>query len=219
MTTRHSIQRNASWRFGIQLYLLAGLMCGTACDHKATAEDSRVHSSDSQTRVEDTMMIKIEREGWIRNKRIYEKGNISFSARPIKGGNNYRGLHVGSPEHPYNGDPPLIVRFQSGVEVNLAEITEPQLREQATSSFSKGMEWDESTKQIRVGHWQFWIRDGQILFFTVTYSDETHLGKWTGRTAAIGNPKDGILYEFPLKQQEVISVFGKPDRIREFLAE
>ena len=84
------------------------------------------------------------------------------------------------------------------------------------------MRWPEGTEQLQVklnpGGIAFFVHDAQILSFFIRYRD-VDWDKWVGQKPAIGKPEDGMLYEFPLKQAEVISVFGKPDRIRERLEE
>ena len=164
------------------------------------------------------------------NTREYLKENIRFKARPIEGGENYSGLLIGSPNRPYNGDPALVVRLPSGTVVNLAETSMDQIKEQAASvsfvggyffrdigsgNMDPGSKWPEGTERIQVQSWVFFVHDGRIISFQVYYRSEGW--KWTGQIPALGAPGESVLYEFPLNQNEVLSVFGKPDLIREYL--
>jgi hypothetical protein len=141
-------------------------------------------------------------------------------------------LLIGSPNRPYNGDPALVILLPSGTEVNLAEISIDQLKKQASSvsstggyvftdigsdSLDPGSRWPAGTERLQIQSWVFFVHDGRILSFRVYYRSERW--EWTGRKPALGAAGEDVLYEFPLNQKEVISVFGKPDKIREYLEE
>ena len=64
-------------------------------------------------------------------------------------------------------------------------------------------------------YWLFFIQENAILAFSAT----TYGWDEGGLIPAIGNPDDGKMFTFPLTQNQVIKVFGYPDRIREYLAE
>ena len=85
-------------------------MCNSACSPIDSEDIKEGH-------------FEIAKMNTICNVREYLKGNIRFRARPIQNGNNYSSLLIGSPNHPYNGTPPLVVLLPSGMEVNLAEVS------------------------------------------------------------------------------------------------
>jgi len=201
---------------GIRLLLCVGLMCGISCARKEPDADG----------------IKVEREFVICNVREYLKGNIRFRARPIRGGKNYSSLLIGTPNHPYNGVPPLVIRLPNGAEVDLTETSVEQLKKQGSAcsaggnlffdigsdSLDPGSRWPTGTERLQIlPWWEFYVHDGRIISFHVYYRP----GHWlaTDQKPAIGAPKTDVLYKFPMSQNEVMDVFGRPDKIREYLEE
>lgn len=187
-------------------------------------------SCTGKERVEND--IKIERENMMCNTREYLKKNIRFKARPIAGGDNYSNLLIGSPNCPYNGDPALVILLPSGTEVNLTEISTDQLKKQVSSvssvggyvftdigsdSLAAGSRWPAGTERLQIQSWVFFVHDDRILSFRVYYRSDRW--KWAGQKPALRAASEAVFYEFPLNQKEVIRVFGKPDKIREYLEE
>ena len=211
-----SIRLNALPRLAIQMLLCVALGGYTACERGISVEEG----------------IKIERESIFCNVREYRKSNITFySSSPIQNGNNYYRLLVGTLRHPYNGEPPLVIRLPDGQEMNLTETSiVSQLRTQMSSVTPVGgtllhrevdspdARWPEGTERLQRQSWVFYVLNEQILSFGIYYRDVAW-EKWTGQKPAIGTGKSGVLYEFPLSQREVIDVFGKPDKIREYFEE
>ena len=66
--------------------------------------------------------------------------------------------------------------------------------------------------------WVFIIDGQRLISFKVYYRDDKQW-KWTGEIPAIGKPGEEQLYQFPMKEEDVVKVFGKPDNIREYLQE
>ena len=166
------------------------------------------------------------------NVREYTRANITFRARPIRKGNNYAHLIVGAPLKPYAGHPPIMARLPDGSVVNLADVSIHTLKGQASAIsdvsgtrcheiaagnlVGNNSRWPDGTLRLQLEVWLFFVHDDQILAFKVWNYNP---GYWTGEVAAIGKPANGELYEFPLTEEQVIKVFGKPDSIREYLEE
>jgi len=174
--------------------------------------------------------INIVKESFIRNVREYRKDNVIFTSSPIKKGNNYSGLVVGTPVDPYTARPRLLLKLPDGTVVNTADIDVQVLKEKASANTdAAGMvvynrdtkkydKWLEGTRRLQICSWVFIIRYDRLISLSVYYRQDKEW-KWSGEIPAIGNPSEGKLYQFPLKQGDVLKVFGKPDKIREYLAE
>jgi len=137
---------------------------------------------------------------------------------------------VGTPTFPYAGVPPLFAKFPDGNVYNLAEITSNELASVQWSSMKVGSEpcseinigwlftdgiaptWPEGTKRIQFDKWLIWMNDGIIIsLFANTWGEGSYL-------PSIGKTPDQ-LHCFPLTQDEVIDVFGVPDRIIDYFGE
>jgi len=94
--------------------------------------------------------------------------------------------------------------------------------------------WPDGTLRLQIHGWVFHVHSNRLISFRVSYTDYskkeiydtmTHMdGTKTvkkrenyGSTPAIGRADEDLLYNFPLTQEQVIHVFGKPDKIREYL--
>jgi len=135
---------------------------------------------------------------------------------------------MGSVSNPYGGDPPILARFPNGELVNLAEVTTDYLKdvawsaqdvsgdscaEVAAAEFIEGDTWPDGTLRIQLNYWLFFVRGDEILSLRASDYGQGEL------KPAIGNPTTGEIYEFPLTQDQVFSVLGAPDTIREYWAE
>jgi len=175
--------------------------------------------------------LHIDRKSIFANVRVYTKDNITFRARPIRKGKNYSSLIVGSPDKPYAGSPAILVRLPDGDVVNLANISPKVLMNKASGFSDVGGSfcheinvgqlvdpnacWPENTFRLQFEYWLFFVKDESILSFRV----DSRSWNEGGQTPAIGTPENNELFEFPLKQEQVIKVFGRPDKIRECLEE
>lgn len=179
---------------------------------------------------------KIEKEWPLlpRNTREYTKDNVRFVARPIKKGNNYRVLEiVGRPGKPYNSVPPLLLRLSDGTIVNTGDVKALMQKLSPGWDASGGYDylwgggkcpWPKGTQRRSNIPWVFYVQDDRLLAMRVyyfeghtsNYAEKDGTEVWKGCVPAIGKPSDGKLYEFPLTEDEVIKIFGEPDKIREY---
>jgi hypothetical protein len=207
---------------GFQLkmcWLLMGAILLSCCScTKQSSEDAR-------------SKVTVTKEGpfFLRNERRYVKDNINFFCRPIKHGNNYATLIMGSPSKPYAGRPPVRARFPDGTVVNLAEVTTNRLKDFAWSMKDVSGDscaeiaaadfvedhatWPTNTLRIQFNYWLFFVQDDSVLSVSVWDYGKGEL------KPAIGNPATGAVYEFPLSQDQVIHIFGTPDVIKEYWTE
>jgi len=96
--------------------------------------------------------------------------------------------------------------------------------------------WPAGTLRLQMHGWNFRVHDNRLISFTVIYTDyskeeiydTTTLMDGTktverrknyGSTPAIGRADEDLLFNFPLTQEQVIHVFGKPDKISEYFEE
>lgn len=146
------------------------------------------------------------------NGRFFRKGNVYATAWRgdlERDFGPYQSLSIGGQEHPYLGIPPLMVKLQDGTVFNLA------LDAEALASKCDDMSWDSAyTRGLppdvrplvdpRRGFW-FSLQANKILVFTMR-----------GAGRQIGVPSTGKWYTFPLKEDELVEIFGKPDEIKDF---
>lgn len=179
----------------------------------------------------DDQVVHIDRKDLFANVRIYTKGNITLRSRPIRKGRNYSLLIVGSPDRPYAGVPAILARLPHGDVVNLANIPPRVLMDSASSVSDVGGDWcheinvgqladpnarwPHNTLRVQFEYWLFFVKDESILSFRA----DSRGWNQGGQVPSFGTPDNNELFEFPLKQEQVIKVFGKPDKIREYLEE
>jgi len=178
---------------------------------------------------EESIKVNVVKESFFCNVREYERGNVSVSARPIEKGNNYRILRIGTPRNPYANIPALRLKFPDGTVFDTRTIDLVRLKAMASSSepareplydrnAKKYNKWPDGARRLTIGPWVFILHQDQIVFLSVYYRQDNQW-QWSGYIPSIGIPGTDEMSEFPLKQTEVLRIFGKPDVIREFLQE
>lgn len=177
----------------------------------------------------ESAMVNIVKESLFCNVREYVRGNVSFAARPIEKGNNFRILRIGTPKNPYANVPALKLKFPDGTvldtsKLNLArlkamassdELAREPFYDQKTKSYDK---WPDGSRRLTIGPWVFILHQDQIVFLSVYYRQDNQW-QWSGYIPSIGISGTEEMSKFPLNQTEVFSIFGKPDVVREFLQE
>jgi len=211
------MKTNTFFRATLRVLPLLGLLCLNACAKK---------------KQEDTD-VQIEKKDWICNVREYRKDNIRFRGRPIENGKNYSALLIGSPNHPYNGTPHLLIKLPDGSKADLAEISVVDLRKKASGisaigghifidigagSMDPGAHWPEGAQEFQMHAWKFVVQNDKILSFSVSFRVDKNW-PWPGEKPAIGIPGQEDLYDFPLNQTQVVNLLGKSGKIYEYLEE
>lgn len=182
-----------------------------------------------------TGSVTIEKESSFfgyRNVREYLKANIRFRCRPIKRGNNYSSLLVGCPASPYTGTPAMRLRLPDGTVVDTGDLDirvlmakDPSPENMTGKVFydtgGPSMDlygpWPDGTQHLQINSWNFYLHDNRLISFRVYY--RTERWRYHGEIPAIGKSGEKTLFPFPMTQEQVIHVLGKPDRIREYLEE
>jgi len=77
-----------------------------------------------------------------------------------------------------------------------------------------GTRWPGGTRELQDLWRSFFICSNKIIAIQIHWNATDKWGK-----SEIGNPTTGEMYAFPLRETTVISLFGKPDRIAEYLRE
>jgi len=172
-----------------------------------------------------------------RNVRDYVKQNIRFECRPIKDGSHFAFLLVGCPSMPYTGDPALLIRLPDGTVVNTATIDVGNLKAKAKSitdltgarfcdigtpsmDLDENAKWPDGAQELQIYGCLFRVHSNRLIGFEIFYHDlkeEPYERINYGTIPAISRPGEVTMYQFPLKQSEVIRIFGKPDRIIDYL--
>lgn len=177
----------------------------------------------------ESIKVNVVKESLFCNVREYVRGNVSFAARPIEKGNNYRILRIGTPKNPYANVPALRLRFPDGTVLDTSTIDLVRLRAMASSdelareplynrNTKRYDKWPNGSRRLTIGPWVFILHQDQIVFFSVYYRQDNQW-QWSGYIPSIGISGTEEMSAFPLKQTEVLRIFGKPDVIRESLQE
>lgn len=98
------------------------------------------------------------------------------------------------------------------------------------------VKWPDGAQELQIHGWIFRVQSNRLISFQVAFHDyskeETYDTIYQedgtkvvkkrvnyGAVPAIGRPGENTLHPFPLKQSEVVHVFGTPDKIRDYLVD
>lgn len=163
------------------------------------------------------------------NERQYERGNVRLQTAMWQD-DQYVTLSMGSPTMPYNGSPPLLIRMSDGTIINTATSDVSTIESKCagrsdmsglpfhdfcySESAPYGTRWPNGSTRLQDAWRVFHVCSNRIIFIQIYWNDTDKWGK-----SEIGNPSTGEMYAFPLREATVVSLFGKPDRITEYLRE
>lgn len=151
------------------------------------------------------------------NVRWFEKGNAKFWANlQSKSDRNYHILEIGNPEKPYNGIPSLYIQIPKKKLILLN--TEGDKIKSLGGRVKKAqgefpVDWPDGAEKIYLGSYTFIVYKNKLLSFSAR-----HLGTeyWENIAPRIGKKEQGPFYKFPLNENEVRYLLGKPDKITDF---
>ncbi|MCD4744656.1 MAG: hypothetical protein K8R67_19505 [Desulfobacteraceae bacterium] len=154
------------------------------------------------------------------NNRVFIKGNLIFRANlNIKGDRNYRVLDIGTLKNPFYKNPPRF-KFKVNKELILKsdkikveelkkicnDITDP-------NEFDK--RWPDGAERIHCGPYAFIVSNDVVWnFYTEFLANPVDKSE----VLSIGNINTEKMYFFPLSQEQIIQVFGEPERIEEYFS-
>ena len=206
---------------------------------------SACSSSQSDQKESSVKKLKIEKGPslfGLRNHEEYVKKNLWFTARPVGKDRHYgyTYLVVGTPTQPYTGVPAFRLRLPDGTIVNTTQPDIVKLLQGKTAADSDAtvglvhdranppyQRWPEGTRQLNYGGWNFYVQKDRLLGLEVVLyawgnsisAEKNGAIVWKGCLPGVGRSDDHLIYDLPLKQEEVIRVFGEPDKIRQFFQE
>jgi len=179
--------------------------------------------------VDVTDVFPVERRGVIRNVREVIKGNLKLQSRPINKGKNFSVFLAGTPSSPYKNEPKLIVLLPSGCMIDFDDNPVKSLlcvKESRAPDFcfldiggeemdSLYAEWPHGTQYVQIDNCSFYFRGDKVVSFLL------HNNGYNGKEQQILIKRKGAssFFEFPLTQDQVISLIGRPDKIIEYLSE
>ena|GEM_PF-6866367 len=152
------------------------------------------------------------------NERIFYKNNIACSASNRNSEDwLYHLVELGTPNSPYNGQPVIDVDIPGVVAFTSDSITREEIMNIAgarlldlgpAKSTPKVGLWPEYAKEVYCGPYlSFVVDEEKILQVAIMHK---------GRFKMHGTEK---WYELPCSEDEIIEVFGKPDRTFEWFRE
>jgi len=180
-----------------------------------------------------------------RNREEYVMKNVWCIAVPTgkeskDGKYHYTRIEVGSPTRPYAGTPAFRLRLVDGTIVSTAQGDTVDVFQRkaksdtdagGTSVYDRdcgaGRKWPEGTRRLQDGGaWTFYVQNGRLLGLEVFYSEgmsnyvqQNGTAVWKGSVPAVGRPDNQIMFEIPLKREDVIRIFGEPEKIKQYLEE
>ena len=157
------------------------------------------------------------------NHRYYSKQNIKLSAGLRHGQASYYDLQIGTPTQPFDqnldayGD--VVVELSENDVVALADLTVADLLKASTKTtnldevgYDTG--WPKGSQRITVGRRIFAVvNQDRILGL-----DANSVGLRQGERAPRFGRKGSVdLYAMPLNQEQVLEIFGEPDKQNDVL--
>jgi len=126
--------------------------------------------------------------------------------------------------------PSLLVKMSDGTVLDIAATDVNQIAKhcRAREDYSgkrydpyivkphEHVRWPDGTIHFTDEYRQFFVRSGRIIEMRIMGSKYDN-GPW--KNPEIGDPKTGRLYSFPLSEETVTTLFGKPDKIDKYSIE
>lgn len=148
------------------------------------------------------------------NVREFYKGNVAlYGHSDALGRSRYWAIEIGTPQAPYDGQPPLGVQLPSGRIVSLRGVTPTVARgsakdERAANTVDPA--WRNGEQQILSSPYTWTFLQNSLVSLYLTGHSQTK--------ARIGRDDGGPLYQLPLSYDEAIKLFGRPDRVYDHFA-
>lgn len=143
----------------------------------------------------------------------------------------YIALVMGTPTKQYQGEPALLIRMSDSTVINTATVDvtllESKCAERSDASglpftdyvgrpnMDDGAHWGDSTVHLQDYSREFLICHGRLCGIRI-YQRGDEGGT---DTPYVGDPRTGAMFAFPLAESTVVSLFGPPERFREYLHE
>ena len=157
------------------------------------------------------------------NVREFQADDIRVKCRPIGNRDNYKALIIGCPSRPYAGKPKLFVKLSGGKVLDLAaddlqshlnlprsDISGRPYTGIGNPQLDYGRPWPDGTIEMQDKGRVFRMKNGKLL----------SLYLYARHNPAPQLSRDGnTWFTLPLAEEEVIILFGKPDRFHEYLEE
>lgn len=152
------------------------------------------------------------------NTRIFYIDNIACSASNEDTGEwSYYWIEIGTPNKPYKGKPAIDISVPGVSEFKTSTISIEEIRKitgakvsdmPAIESTPQVGLWPKSVRQIDCGPYlSFVVSNNKILQIIIVHK---------GKIRRSGNSK---WYELPLKEKDIIELFGKPEKTYEWFRE
>lgn len=155
------------------------------------------------------------------NYRLFSKGNIELSARFRQGEPVYRNLDIGTPARPFDenvdalGD--IIVELPNGKTIALSDLTVAIVEK--TANRIKSLDdvgydtgWPSGSKDYTIGTRLFIIVNGERI---LQLSANTVGLTPNEKPPRFGRKKSKTLYAMPFNHEQVLEIFGEPEKVKD----
>lgn len=144
------------------------------------------------------------------SRKEFVKGNMIALAHKNPLGAFYFSVDVGSPSAPYDGQPRLVFElFGERISSDALDVDSLKKRARVVRPASTyDSRWGNGDEEILVGPYIMVFRGQRLMRFEATVTHVSDAETWY---PAIGTPDATKLHRFPLRESEVIEIFGKPD--------
>lgn len=171
----------------------------------------------SPTRAGKTWIKKENSFLGITNTRKFQKGSFTAIARTPK--EVYTSFLIGVPQKPYQGSEQIFLTLPDGEILNISDPKageiikkKSQIKTAPSKVFnyadSKFYEWKEGATEIQIPPFFFIVDRQRVIGVRCYYSSS----KKSFVAPAIGTRADNM-YPIPLKYNDLIDIFGEPDKI------